>query len=121
MAGKRLGSLACGVHGFICASTVAFLLGASQTSGDNQSKDVTARLMGHSWGRLLVLVIGLVVVGAGVAIVVGAVRKMFTKHLSLGPDEPTHPHGRGDAGAWRGGPCAGWSSVSLACSWSSPR
>jgi len=67
IAGKRLGSLAYGVlYGFICASTVTFLLGASQTSGDNQSKDVTARLMGHSWGRLLVLVIGLVVVGAGV-------------------------------------------------------
>ena len=58
MAGKRLGSLACGVlYGFICASTVTFLLGASQTSDDNQSKDVTARLMGHSWGRLLILVI----------------------------------------------------------------
>jgi hypothetical protein len=96
--GKRPGSLACGIlYRFIRASTVTFLLGASQTSGGNQSKQSPpdSRV---TPGRLLVLVIGLVAVGARVAIIVDAARKTFTKHLNLGPDEPMHPHGRGDTG-----------------------
>lgn len=88
-AGSRLGSLARGVfYGFACGSIVASLLGASQTSGNTQSQDDTARLMSHSGGRLLVGVIGLVVVGAGIAAIAGAVRKTFTKHLNLGQMNP---------------------------------
>jgi hypothetical protein len=55
-ASKRLGSLVSAVlYGVICGSIVAFLLGVSQTSGNSQSKDVTAQLMaipeggGLSW------------------------------------------------------------------------
>lgn len=88
-AGSRLGSLARAVfYGFVCGSIVAFLLGGRQTSSNSQSRDVTTRLMSHSGGRILVLVIGLVVVGAGVAVLVGAVRKMFTKHLNLAQMSP---------------------------------
>ena len=76
--------------------------------------------VGHSWRRLLVLVIGLVVVGAGVAIIAGAVRKTFTKHLSLAQMSPRTRTVVETVGLVAA-PRAGSSSVSLACSWSSPR
>jgi Domain of Unknown Function (DUF1206) len=81
---KRLGSLAHGIfYGFVFAGVVAFLMGTAGKSGNAQSKDVTAKLMSHPGGRWLILLIGLVVVGAGVALVVGGVRKTFLKQLNL--------------------------------------
>jgi Domain of Unknown Function (DUF1206) len=81
---KRLGSLASAVlYGFICGSIVTVLLGVRQTSGNSQSKDVTAQLMAHTGGRWLVLAIGVGVVVAGIVIIIGAVRKTFAKQLRL--------------------------------------
>jgi len=90
---KRLGSLASAVlYGFICGSIVTFLLGVSQTSGNSQSKDVTAQLMAHTGGRWLVLAIGVGVVVAGIVIIVGAVRKRFAKQLRLTEMSPRTRH-----------------------------
>jgi uncharacterized protein DUF1206 len=90
---KRLGSLASAVlYGFICGSIVTFLLGVSQTSGNSQSKDVTAQLMAHTGGRWLVLAIGVGVVVAGIVIIVGAVRKTFAKQLRLTEMSPGTRH-----------------------------
>ncbi|HXC77599.1 MAG TPA: DUF1206 domain-containing protein, partial [Candidatus Acidoferrum sp.] len=90
---KRLGSLASAVlYGFICGSIVAFLLGVSQTSGNSQSKDVTAQLMAHTGGRWLVLAIGVGVVVAGIVIIVGAVRKTFARQLRLTEMSPGTRH-----------------------------
>ena len=90
---KRLGSLASAVlYGFICGSIVAFLLGVSQTSGNSQSKDVTAQLMAHTGGRWLVLAIGVSVVVAGIVIVTGAVRKTFARQLRLTEMSPVTRH-----------------------------
>jgi uncharacterized membrane protein len=83
-ASKRLASLARGIfYGFVCVSAVSFLMGnGGQSSGNDQSKDLSAKLMSLPGGRWLILLIGLVVVGAGVAMVVGGVRKKFLKHLN---------------------------------------
>ena len=90
---KRLGSLASAVlYGFICGSIVAFLLGVSQTSGNSQSKDVTAQLMAHTGGRWLVLAIGVGVVVAGIVIIIGAVRKTFARQLRLTEMSPGTRH-----------------------------
>ena len=90
---KRLGSLASAVlYGFICGSIVTFLLGVSQTSGNSQSKDVTAQLMAHTGGRWLVLAIGVGVVVAGIVIIVGAVRKTFARQLRLTEMSPGTRH-----------------------------
>jgi len=90
---KRLGSLASAVlYGFICGSIVTFLLGVSQTSGNSQSKDVTAQLMAHTGGRWLVLATGVGVVVAGIVIIVGAVRKTFARQLRLTEMSPGTRH-----------------------------
>ncbi|MGI8329137.1 DUF1206 domain-containing protein [Actinomadura scrupuli] len=83
---KRLASLARGVfYAFVCVSIIGFLLSiGGQSSSDKQSKDFSARLMDYTGGRWLVLLVGLVIAGAAVAIVVGAIRKKFRKHLKLG-------------------------------------
>jgi hypothetical protein len=83
---KRLASLARGVfYAFVCVSIIGFLLSIGGSSSSNkQSKDFSARLMGYTGGRWLVLLVGLVVAGAAVAIVVGAIRKKFREHLKLG-------------------------------------
>ncbi|MCW2885739.1 MAG: hypothetical protein JWL58_2601 [Streptosporangiaceae bacterium] len=87
---KRLASLARGIfYAFVCVSIAGFLLSVGgQSSSNKQSKDFTARLMGYTGGRWLVLLIGVIVTGAAVGIVVGAIRKTFRKHLKLGQMSP---------------------------------
>jgi hypothetical protein len=83
---NRLASLGSAIlYGLVLAGVIGFLLGSgSQTSGNHQSKALTARFMSHEGGRWIVLLVGLVVVGAGLAILVSGVRKTFLKQLSLG-------------------------------------
>jgi Domain of Unknown Function (DUF1206) len=84
-AGKRLGSLARAVlYAFICGSVVSFILGTGgKTSGNTQSKDVTARLMAHGGGRWLVAMIGIGLAAAGVALAVHGLRRKFIKYLHM--------------------------------------
>jgi hypothetical protein len=83
---KRLASLARAFfYGFVCVGVVSFLLGAGTPSSSNsQSKDITARVMGHAGGRWLVGLVGLVVAGVSIAMVVGGLRRKFLKHLRTG-------------------------------------
>ena len=84
-AGKRAASLASGIfYAFVCAGVVGFVSGSGgPASGNSQSRDLTARLMSHAGGRWLVLLIGLGVAGAGIAMAVGGVRRTFRKQLRL--------------------------------------
>ena len=84
-AAKRLGSLARAVvYAFICGTVVSFILGTGgKTSGNTQSKDVTARLMAHSGGRWLVALIGIGLAAAGVALAVYGIRRKFLEHLRM--------------------------------------
>lgn len=83
-AGKRLGSLARAVlYAFVCGTVVSFILGTGgKTSGNTQSKDVTARLMAHGGGRWLVALIGVGLAAAGVALAIHGLRGKFTKHMA---------------------------------------
>jgi hypothetical protein len=73
----------------VCVGVVGFLLGTSApSSGDSQSQDVTAQFMGQAGGRWLVLLVGVVVVGASIAMIVGALRKTFVKHLRMARMSP---------------------------------
>jgi hypothetical protein len=58
-------------------------LGAPKSS-NTQSVDLTATLMAHPGGRAVVVVIGLVLVGAGIYLGSEAWRKRFLKELELG-------------------------------------
>lgn len=83
---KRLTSLARAiVYGVVCGSIIAFVTGSGgNRSSDEQSKDFTARAMGHTGGRWLVLLVGIGVVVGGVVMVVNALRRRFLKNLKLG-------------------------------------
>lgn len=89
-ASKRVASLARAVfYAFVCVGVVSFVSGSGGPAlGNSQSKDLTARLMSHPGGRWLVLLIGLGVAGAGIAMVAGAVRKKFLKQLRLARMSP---------------------------------
>src|SRR5581483_3783139 len=59
-------------YAFVCAGIVGFVSGSGGPASSNgQSRDLTARLMSHAGGRWLVLLIGLGVAGAGIAMAVG--------------------------------------------------
>src|SRR5579859_2750514 len=87
---KRVASLARGVfYAFVCAGVAGFVSGSGgPASSNSQSRDLTARLMGHAGGRWLVLLIGLVVAGAGIAMAAGGVRRTFRKQLRLSQMSP---------------------------------
>lgn len=82
---KRLTS---GVRGVMysagCAGTLAFLFGHQGTSSDQQSKTLTARLMGEPGGRWLVLAIAAGFVIWGAVVVVNGVRRQFMDELETG-------------------------------------
>jgi hypothetical protein len=82
---KRLESLVRAVfYASVCAGIIGFLRSTGGPASSNaQSKDLTAQLMSHPGGRWLVLLIGAGVAAAGIAMVVGGVRKKFLKHLRL--------------------------------------
>ena len=80
---KRMVSLALGVlYGCMCGVVVGFILGVGRdTSGDAQSKSVTARLLAHGGGQVLVAVIGVAVAAAGVGIGIYGLRRKFAAYL----------------------------------------
>ncbi|MFA1549571.1 DUF1206 domain-containing protein [Actinomadura chokoriensis] len=79
---KRLGSAARAiVYATACGGTLAFLLGHQGKSSDQQSKSLTARLMGEPGGRWLVLAIAAGFVVWGAVVIVGAVRRKFLREL----------------------------------------
>ncbi|MFB4310793.1 DUF1206 domain-containing protein [Actinomadura sp. GTD37] len=79
---ERLGSAARGVmYTAGCAGTLAFLFGHQGTSSDQQSKTITARLMGEPGGRWLVAAAAAGFVVWGAVVIVGAVRRGFLDEL----------------------------------------
>lgn len=85
--GSRLVSLVRGLaYAAVCLTTVSLVTGAGNGKGGSaaQNQTLTARVMHHSGGRLLVGVVGLVLVGIGVALLVQGVRKKFLEGLELG-------------------------------------
>ena len=82
----RLTALAKAVaYGVLGYTVIDYAIGAGGSqSSDRQSVDLTATLMRHPGGRILVGVIGLVLIGAGLFLAYQAWRERFKKDLLLG-------------------------------------
>jgi hypothetical protein len=82
---QRLTSLALGVlYGGICGSVVYFIIGAGDnTSTNTQSRSITAQLLAHSGGRVLVVAIGVAVAAAGVTVGIYGLRRQFATYLLM--------------------------------------
>jgi Domain of Unknown Function (DUF1206) len=85
--GERLKSLARALlYSFFFVSTLQLVTGASSSAtanGNSQSKALTARVMTHSGGRLLVGVVGVVVLVIGVLLAREGWTKDFLKRMSF--------------------------------------
>jgi hypothetical protein len=62
-------------------------IGAPKSS-DTQSVDLTATAMSHPGGRAVVIIAGLALIGAGIALAYSAARKHFLKKLATGQMRP---------------------------------
>jgi hypothetical protein len=84
---ERLKSLARGgLYSFFFVSTLKLVTGASSgatANGNSQSRALTARVMTHSGGRLLIGLLGVVVVAIGVLLAREAWNKEFLKRMNL--------------------------------------
>lgn len=81
---KRLASAArCVFYGAVAFSVLTFSAGGGR-SGDQQSRDATAKALGLPAGQWLVGAAGLGIGIAGVVIAVQAARCTFRKHLAMG-------------------------------------
>ena len=84
---ERLKSLARGVlYSVFFVSTLQLVLGSSNSAtanGNSQSQEMTARVMAHSGGRVLVGLIGAVVLVIGIALAREGWTKEFLKKLDL--------------------------------------
>ncbi len=77
------------VYAVLGYGVIDYAIGAGGTqSSDQQSVDLTATLMRHPGGRVLVVVIGLVLLGAGLFLAYQAWRERFKKDLMLGQLAP---------------------------------
>ncbi|MFB6553011.1 MULTISPECIES: DUF1206 domain-containing protein [unclassified Streptomyces] len=87
---KRLPAAArCVFYAFVAYSVLAFAAGTGGSgSSDQQSRDVTAKVMEMPAGRWLVGVAGVAIVVAGVVIGVQALRRSYHKKLKLGALSP---------------------------------
>jgi len=90
---RRLGSLGLAVfYAVICVGVVqTVLVGGSSgsRSGNQTSKEYTARVLNWPGGRVLVGVVGAVLVIVGVVMVVRAAMRRFEKNLQAGEMSPT--------------------------------
>jgi Domain of Unknown Function (DUF1206) len=91
-AGERLQSLARAVmYGAFFVSILNFVTGASSkatANGNNQSRALTARVMSHSGGRLLIGLAGLVIIAIGAYLAYQAWTEKFRKHMDLSGVSP---------------------------------
>ncbi|MFB6808665.1 DUF1206 domain-containing protein [Streptomyces sp. NPDC056387] len=88
-AGKRLASAGRTVfYAVVAFSALSFATGGGGHSGDEQSRDVTARALDLPAGRWLVGAAGLGIAVAGVVVAVQAARRSFRRHLAMGGVPP---------------------------------
>jgi Domain of Unknown Function (DUF1206) len=87
-AGPRLKSLARAViYAGLSYLTFSVISGTARSQSGRQ-QDITASAMQHTGGRVLVGVVGLVIVGCGVALVIEGARKKFMKYLQTAQMSP---------------------------------
>jgi len=80
-AGPRLKSLVRGVvYAFFAYLTFQIIAGTAGNSAKKQ-QDLTAKVMHHPGGQVLVGIVGAIIVAVGVALVLEGLRRKFLKHL----------------------------------------
>jgi hypothetical protein len=89
-AGPRLKSLARGITYLALAGTAVSVLRGSRGSSAGQQQDLTAKLMAHSGGRLLVGLIGVAVIAVAAGLAVEGWKLKFLRHFA---GLPQHLHG----------------------------
>jgi hypothetical protein len=83
-AGPRIISLGRGlVYAFFAATTLGILQGSGRGNQADRQQDLTARVMSHGGGRLVIGVIGVVVLIIGGVMVHDGVTRKFEKYLRL--------------------------------------
>ena len=90
-AGPRLQSLARGVTYLVLTGTAVSALLGSRTSQSSQQRSMVGQVMGHTGGRWLVALVGLVIVGVGVALVIEGWRQSFMRRLRAVPARLRRP------------------------------
>ena len=81
--GRRVSELGKGIaYGAVGVTALTFALGGSSSSSDS-SQGLSAKLLASPGGVILLVIVGLVVAGIGVAFVVQGVLKKFEKHLTI--------------------------------------
>jgi len=70
------------IYLFIAGSTIAFL--TSGSGGSGEPAPYTARVMGHSGGRVLVGIVGVIVAIVGIGMIVKGVKTKFEEKLKIG-------------------------------------
>jgi hypothetical protein len=79
------------VYGVIAYGVLKYALGlGSPPSSDTQSADLTAALMRHPGGRILVAVIGIALIAGGLYLGYQAWRKQYMRDLALGRTAARH-------------------------------
>ena len=87
-AGPRLKSLVRGVvYAFFAYLTFQIIAGTAGNSAKKQ-QDLTARVMHHTGGQVLIGIVGVVIVIVGVALVIEGLRRKFLKHLQTSQMSP---------------------------------
>jgi Domain of Unknown Function (DUF1206) len=87
-AGPRLKSLARAViYAGLSYLTFTVIAGHARSQAGRQ-QDITATAMQHTPGRVLVGIVGLIVVGAGIALVIEGARKKFMRYLQTARMSP---------------------------------
>lgn len=77
------------VYAALCASAVSIVTGGSgRGSSAQQNQALSARLMQHGWGRILVGLVGLILIGVGVMLVLEGVQRKFLKQLRTAEMSP---------------------------------
>lgn len=89
--GTRLAALARAIlYGVIALVVLKFALGlGAPTSGDKQSRDLTATALHYPGGQVIVAIVGLVIIGIGGNLIYQAWKKKFLRHLRFGSASPS--------------------------------
>ncbi len=82
---KRIGSVGRAVaYAFLGVAAVGVATGDSGSSGDASEEGLTARLLSASFGRVLVIALGVAVIALGVRLVIRGIKRSFTRDLTGG-------------------------------------
>lgn len=86
-AGARLKSLGRGLAYLVLTFTAVAALRGSTQSQSGQQETLTGQVMSHSGGRVLVGLVGVAVIGAGLAMVVEGVKLTFMRYFKAVPPQ----------------------------------